>query len=98
VAGADANAYLALAAVLAGVHHGMENKLDPGPAAVGNVSRDPDLSLPFTIDDALQRLEQATILPTYFGEETLALYRETKRIEAQRVRRSIPPVEYEWYL
>jgi glutamine synthetase len=98
VAGADANPYLALAAVLAGVHHGLENKLDPGPPAVGNVSRDPDLSLPFTIDDALQRLEQASILPTYFGEETLALYRETKRIEAQRVRRIIPPVEHEWYL
>jgi glutamine synthetase len=98
VAGADANPYLALAAVLAGTHHGLENKLDPGIPAVGNVSRDPDLSLPFTIDDALQRLEQATILPAYIGGETLALYRETKRIEAQRVRRAIPPVEHEWYL
>ncbi|MBV9569906.1 MAG: glutamine synthetase, partial [Alphaproteobacteria bacterium] len=33
VPGADANAYLALAAVLAGVHHGLEAKLDPGPPA-----------------------------------------------------------------
>lgn len=98
VAGADANPYLALAGVLAGVHHGLENELDPGRPAVGNVSRDPDLSLPFTIDDALQRLEEATILPAYFGDETLSLYRETKRIEAQRVRRVIPPVEHEWYL
>ncbi len=98
VAGADANPYLALAAVLAGVHHGLEAKRDPGPPAAGNVSRDPDLSLPFTIDDALQRLEQASILPAYFGGETLSLYRETKRIEAQRIRRAIPPVEYAWYL
>jgi len=98
VAGADANPYLALAAVLAGVHHGLEGKLDPGPPAVGNVSRDPDLSLPFTIDDALARLGEAAILPGYFGEETLSLYRETKRIEAQRVRRVIPAVEHEWYL
>ena len=98
VAGADANPYLALAAVLAGVHHGIEAKLDPGAPAAGNVSREPDLSLPFTIDDALARLEQATILPAYFGEETLALYCETKRIEAQRVRRTIAPVEYDWYL
>lgn len=98
VAGADANPYLALAAVLAGVHHGLENQLDPGAPAAGNVSRDPDFSLPFIIDDALARLEQASILPAYFGEETLALYRETKRIEAERVRRVIPPVEYEWYL
>ncbi len=98
VAGADANPYLALAAVLAGVHHGIENELDPGAPAVGNVSREPDLSLPFTIDDALQHLEHASILPAYLGEETLSLYRETKRIEAQRVRRVIPAVEYDWYL
>lgn len=97
-AGADANPYLALAAVLAGVHYGLENRLDPGAPAVGNVSRDPDLSLPFTIDDALQRLEQSAILPTYLGKETLSLYGETKRIETQRVRRTIPPIEYEWYL
>jgi glutamine synthetase len=98
VAGADANPYFALAAVLAGVHYGLENKLDPGAPATGNVSRDPDLSLPFAIDDSLARLEHATILPAYFGDETLALYRENKRIEAQRVRRVIPPVEYAWYL
>jgi glutamine synthetase len=98
VAGADANPYLALAAVLAGVHYGLENKLDPGAPAVGNVSRDPDLSLPFNIDDALKRLEQAAVLPSYLGKETLSLYGETKRIETQRVRRAIPAIEYEWYL
>jgi glutamine synthetase len=98
VAGADANPYFALAAVLAGVHHGLEHKLDPGPPAAGNVSRDPDLTLPFTIEDALARLEHASILPAYFGDETLALYRENKRIEASRVRRAIPPTEYAWYL
>ena len=98
VAGADANAYLALAAVLAGTHYGLEAKLDPGPPAVGNVSRDPDAALPFSVDDALKRMGDAAILPDYFGEETLALYRETKRIEALRVRRVIPPIEYDWYL
>ena len=84
--------------MLAGVHYGLEKKLDPGAPAVGNVSREPDVSLPFSIDDALARLEQANILPAYFGKESLALYGETKRLEAQRVRRVIPPVEYEWYL
>ena len=59
----------------------------------------PILSLPFTIDDALTRTGGSRqILPAYFGEETLALYRETKRIEAQRLRRIIPPAEYAWYL
>ena len=58
VSGADANPYFALAAMLAGLHHGLVNKLDPGPAAAGNVSREPDSALPFTIDDALARLRQ----------------------------------------
>jgi glutamine synthetase len=98
VAGSDANPYLALAAVLAGAHHGVLKKLDPGDSAKGNVSREPDLALPFTIDDALARLGKAEFLPAYVGEETLALYRETKRIETERLRRMIPPVEYDYYL
>ncbi len=97
-AGADANPCLVLAAVLAGVHHGIVNKLDPGPPAVGNVSREPDLALPFTLDDALVLLERAKVLPDYFGAETLQLYRETKRIEQQRLRKLITDAEYEWYL
>ncbi|MGH6878635.1 MAG: glutamine synthetase family protein [Rhizomicrobium sp.] len=98
VAGADANPYLALAAVLVGVHHGLLKKLDPGAPAKGNVSREPDSSLPVTIDEALAKLATAETLPAYLGEQTLALYRETKRIETERLRRIIPPAEYDWYL
>jgi glutamine synthetase len=98
VAGADANPYYALAAVLAGVHHGLTAKLDPGAPATGNVSREPDPALPSTIDDALSRLPAAQELSAYLGAETLSLYRETKRIEAQRLRRIIAPAEYDWYL
>jgi glutamine synthetase len=98
VAGADANPYFALAAVLAGVLHGLSAKRDPGPPAIGNVSREPDMALPFSIDDALNRLENAPVLTSYIGEETLTLYRETKRIEAQRLQRIITTPEYEWYL
>ena len=83
---------------LAGVHRGIVKKLDPGPPAVGNVSREPDPALPFTLDDALARLAEAKILPDYFGSETLQLYRETKRIEQERLRKIITDAEYEWYL
>jgi glutamine synthetase len=98
VAGADANPYFALAAVLAGVHYGIAKKIDPGTPATGNVSRNPDMALPFTIDEALAKLEHAIGLAPYIGEETLALYRETKRIETQRLRRIITVPEYGWYL
>ena len=67
-------------------------------ASGGNVSREPDLTLPFSIDDALARLDAAEILKTYLGAETLTLYRETKRIETQRLRRVMTAAEYDWYL
>jgi len=97
VAGADANPYFVLAAVLAGVHHGLVSKRDPGPPAGGNVSRTPDEALPFTLADALARLEGGP-LASYLGAETLALYGETKRIEAERFARVITAAEYDWYL
>src|SRR5262245_5215269 len=97
-AGADANPYLVLAAILAGVHHGLVNKLDPGPIAVGNVSREPDLALPFSLEDALRRLEKAAVLPGYFGAEAIQLYRETKAEELSRFRKIITAEEHEWFL
>ena len=87
-----------MAAILAGVHHGLLNRLDPGPVAVGNVSREPDLELPFSLEDALKRLETARVLPGYFGAEAVALYRETKAEELARFRKIITAEEHEWYL
>ena len=97
-AGADANPYLVLAAVLAGVHYGIVNKIDPGPPAAGNLSREPDMALPFTLEDALAKMTAGTHLPEYFGEETLALYREVKMVELNRIKKVISPAEYDWYL
>ncbi|MEI9888730.1 MAG: glutamine synthetase family protein [Rhizomicrobium sp.] len=96
--GADANPYFAAAAVLAGLHHGLTSKLDPGAVAVGNVSGEPDAGLPLSLDAALARLREATVLPSYLGADTAALYGETKRLEAQRFAKILSPVEYDWYL
>jgi glutamine synthetase len=97
-AGADANPYLVMAAILAGLHHGIVNKIDPGAPAVGNVSREPDPALPFSLEDALKLLEKGNVLRSYFGVETIQLYRETKAIELARFRKLISAEEYEWYL
>jgi len=98
VAGADANPYLTLAAILAGILHGLNRKLDPGAPATTNVSGEPDMTLPFVIDDALLRLENAQMLPGFLGEESLAIYRESKRIEVERFRKIVSVAEYDWYL
>ena len=65
---------------------------------MGNATHEPDLALPFDIDTALAKLSAATVLGSYLGDQMLALYRETKRIETQRFRRIISEAEYEWYL
>jgi len=98
VAGADANPYLALAAVLAGLHLGLTKKIDPGAPAQGNVSREPDMALPFSLEAALEKLAAETAIGDYLGAETVAFYAETKRLEHKRFEKIISAAEYAWYL
>lgn len=98
VCGADANHYLALAAVLAGALHGIENKIDPGPAYTGNACKQMDEGLPWTWRQAITRLENAKVLPEYLGSDYLNLYCETKWAELEKFSFVISPHEYKWYL
>ncbi len=98
VAGADANPYLVAAAVLAGVHHGLTTKLDPGGKHAGNAGAEVDESLPLTLWQALDSLQQAKILPEYFGSEYLQIYREVKQAEFDAFMDGIHAREYDWYL
>jgi glutamine synthetase len=98
VAGADANPYLVLAAILAGLQHGLEHRIDPGPMAQGNASAAADPDLPLAWEPALDRLDQAEILPRYLDGEYLEIYAATKREELKRFAATISPQEYDWYL
>ncbi len=97
VAGADANPYLVLAAVLAGVHHGLTQRLDPGAPHEGNAAGDIDGSVPFTMKEAIGALESGSILKAYFGRYA-DLYAQSKRKELARYQSVITPHEYDWYL
>lgn len=98
IAGADANPYLAVAAILAGMLHGVEKKLTPPAIADGDVSRSRDAKIPFTLPAALDRLAAAKILPDYLGAAYLAYYVDAKRAELEKFQRRISQQEYEWYL
>jgi len=98
VAGADASPYLALAAVLAGIHHGLERRLDPGPPIAGNAYVEVAPCLPLTWDRALDALETAAVLPAYLGAEFCRLYRVCRGAERDRFANLITPAEYAWYL
>jgi len=98
VAGADANPYLALATLLAGVHHGLTNRIAPPPAFEGNAGFAPDEDLPFRPRPALERLLESEVLADYFGGAYPGLYAACKLAELDAFENHIDAREYAWYL
>jgi len=99
VGGADANPYLALASFLAGIHHGIVERLDPGPAEPGNAGEHLDQGLPLRPRRALDRLAaEDTVLGAYFGRDYLEAYVACKLAELDKFEWEITPNEYVWYL
>lgn len=99
VACADANPYLLLAALLAGILYGLDKAADPGPAITGRAAGYADSAkLPLTPWDALATLEKATVLPRYLPPTYLAFYAEAKRRELEKFITAPSAREYAWYL
>jgi glutamine synthetase len=98
VAGADANPYLVLAAVLAGVLHGLEREEEPTPPVTGNAYDASEPSLPLTWEDAIRTFREGKVLPAFLGERFCRLYAACREAERDRFHARITPTEYEWYL
>lgn len=97
-AGGDANPYLVAAVVLAGIHHGLVNRLDPGPPITGNAFHQFPSSLPCHWIDALRAFDSASLLPDYLGAEYCRVYSLCKWHEFNAFNACITPTEYDWYL
>ncbi len=97
VAGADANPYLAIAAVLAGIHEGIVEQLDPGPPLEGNGYAS-TRRLPSDWQEALRRLRASTSLATYFGARFVAIYDTLKTVECRRFQARVTELDLDWYL
>jgi glutamine synthetase len=98
ISGAEANPYLVIAAVLAGMHHGIENRLDPGAVHTGNAGSEIDPGLPLTPWDSLNALRAATILPRWLGADYPAIYASVKEAEFAAFMQTTSRQEYQWYL
>jgi glutamine synthetase len=96
--GADGNPYLVLAAILAGIHHGIANKIDPGPMVEPGTVIDEKVVLPVRWETALDAFDAARVLPKYLGERYHKLYATCRREECDRIHAEIPDRDYEWYL
>ena len=69
VAGADANSYLVIAAILAGMLHGIENKLEAPEPVSGNAYGQGDETLPRYCPDALAVFRESEFVAEYFGAD-----------------------------
>ena len=98
VAGADVNPWLFAAGVLAGMHHGMVNRLEPPARVDGNAYKQVLPGLPETWKEALDCFNGSSFIREYLGSDFAAVYAGVKEHERQLFEREITPVEYQWYL
>lgn len=100
VAGADAHPALALAALLAAVHHGITQKVDPGPPIVGDgyAQAEGGEKIPTNWFAATDRFAESALLKDYLGERFVRMYSIVKRVEQDRFQSMIPDIDYDWYL
>ncbi|MFN0022693.1 MAG: glutamine synthetase family protein [Parvularculaceae bacterium] len=98
VAGADANPYLVLAAILVGALHGIERCLDPSPPLAGNAyqSDAPRLDIGWTA--ALAALENGGVIRDGFGPLFTKVFSALKRQEMRVAQQRVTDFEYESYL
>lgn len=98
IAGAEANPYLVMAALLAGLHHGLTHRLTPTPPSTGNAGETADPEMPLKLWTALDRLEGSALMAEYLGPHYPAAYATIKRAEFEAFMADVLPREYDWYL
>jgi glutamine synthetase len=82
IPGADANPYLAFAAMLAAGLHGLDNDLEPPPMFEGNAYADKDLPrVPSTLREAIDALEASALARETLGDAVVDHYLNYARTE-----------------
>jgi len=98
VAGADSNPFLVVASVLAGIHHGITQKCEPGKMVQAGELLEHVVTLPIRWPLALDAFDAGTILPGYIGEEYHKLFSLSRREEEGRFNSQIPHKDFDWYM
>jgi glutamine synthetase len=96
--GADGNPYLVMAAILAGIHHGITNRIEPSPMVSQGEVIEEKVGLPLRWEAALDAFDKGTVLPKYLGKRYHELYAKCRREECDRFHSEITDRDYEWYL
>jgi glutamine synthetase len=96
--GADANPYLVTAAILAGVHHGLKNRCDPGRMVKEGEVIKLKQKLPNRWDAAIDKFSRSKVLPAYFGAEYCKAYALNRRDESRRFHNVVSNTDFDWYM
>lgn len=96
-AGADASPHLVLAAVLAGVLHGLRHSLVATPPVSGRQNMERDPSFPDGVICALERTATSTLLSQYLDPRFLSVYAQLKRAEYGALIDDVFEREYDFY-
>ena len=97
--GVDANPYLVATTVLAGILHGLDNQIDPGPETTGNGYEDDAAStMPRDWGAAIRAAEGSAFLKAALGEDMHRTFTAVKAAELARVARTISEVDFDLYL
>ena len=98
ICGADANPYLAAAAILAGIHRGIREQRDPGAPVEGNGYAQAKELLPTDWLTTLRALEHSSWARDAFGPEFLGVYLAVKRAEYRQFMGEVGEQDWRWYL
>jgi glutamine synthetase len=97
VAGADANPYLAMAALLAGTIHGLTNDLPLSAQTTGNGTLQQAPSLPLNWVDAYAKFQHSEFAKTYFGSDFMKVYSAVQTQEYVNFNNQVSSLEIDWY-
>lgn len=99
ICGADANPYLAAAAILAGMHHGITQRLDPGVPVQGNgYAQTGGDALPTDWLTALNALDRSSWVREALGARFIEVYLAIKREEYRQFMSEVGEQDWRWYL
>ena len=98
ICGADANPYLAAAAILAGIHRGIREQRDPGAPVEGNGYAQATEMLPTDWLTTLRALEGSAWAKEAFGPEFLKVYLAVKNAEYRQFMGEVGEQDWRWYL
>ena len=97
ICGADVNPYLALAAILGGIAHGLENELSAGPALTDGDGSDGE-RLHHDWTSALDEFEGSALARSIYSDEYVRVYTACRRAEVAKLATMISDAEYKTYL